>query len=126
MIVARPRSSSFSGIVAWSVAAAKCGSGVRVHGGKGKLDQLGWSAKRLKSLGRNSLFSRLPSRHIRCPSLSILCLMMEERDGPGRRGWFPLSMHVHIFRTKMPSPDREGPFSGSNIKVVIDDERTPA
>ena len=36
MIVARPRSSSFSGIVVWSVAAAKCGSGVRVHGGNGK------------------------------------------------------------------------------------------
>ena len=36
MIVARPRSSSFSGIVVWSVAAAKCGSGVRVHGGDGK------------------------------------------------------------------------------------------
>ena len=47
LIVARPRSSSFNGIVVWSVAAAKCGSGVRVHGGKGKLDQLGWSAKRL-------------------------------------------------------------------------------
>ena len=31
--------------------------GVRVHGGNGKLDQLGWSAKRLKSLGGNSLFS---------------------------------------------------------------------
>ena len=51
--------------------------------------------------------------------------MMEERDGPGRRGWFPLSMHVHIFRTKLPSPDREDPFSGSNIKVVIDDEEWP-
>ena len=87
--------------------------GVRVHGGNGKLDQLGWSAKRLKSLGRNSLFSRLPSRHIRCPSLSILCLMMEERDDcPGRRGWFPLiAVHVHGFRTKMPSPDGEDPFS---------------
>ena len=99
---------------------------MRVHGGNGKFDQLGWSAKRLKSLGRNSLFSRLPSRHIRYPLITILCLMMEERDGPGRRGWFPLSMHVHIFRTKLPSPDREGTFSGSNIKVAIDDERIPA
>ena len=84
--------------------------GGRVHGGNEKLDQLGWSAKRLKSLGGNSLFSRLPSRHIRYPLITILCLMMEERDGPGRRGWFPLSMHVHIFRTKLPSPDRGGLF----------------
>ena len=99
---------------------------MRVHGGNGKFDQLGWSAKRLKSLGRNSLFSRLPSRHIRCPSLSILCLMMEERDGPGRRGWFPLSMHVHIFRAKMPSPGRGGASSGPNIKVAIGDGRIPA
>ena len=100
---------------------------MRVHGGNGKLDQLGWSAKRHMPLGRNSLFSRLPSRHIRCPSLSILCLMMEERDCPGRRGWFPLIMHVHSFRTKMPSPDgREDSFSGSNIEVVIDDEGIPA
>ena len=29
-------------------------------------------------------------------------------DGEG--GLLPLSMHVHIFRTKMPSPDREGPY----------------
>ena len=102
---------------------------MRVHGGNGKLDQLGWSAKRLKSLGRNSLFSRLPSRHIRCPSLSILCLMMEERDCPGateRVFFFPLIMYVHSFRTKMPSPDGEDPFSGSNIEVVIDDEGIPA
>ena len=68
----------------------------------------------------------LSSSNICYPLISVLCLMMEERDGPGRRGWLPLSMHVHIFRTKMPSPDREGPFSGSNIKVAIDDERIPA
>ena len=36
MIVARPLPSSFSGMQVWSVAAAKCGSGVRVHGGNGK------------------------------------------------------------------------------------------
>ena len=28
----------------------------------------------------------------------------------GRRGWFPLVMHVHSSRTKMPSPDREDPL----------------
>ena len=40
------------------------------------------------------------------------CLMMEGKDYPGRRGWFPLIMLVHSFRTKMPVPDkhREGLF----------------
>ena len=36
VIVARPQPSSFSGMHVWSVAAAKRGSGVRVHGGNGK------------------------------------------------------------------------------------------
>ena len=35
VIVARPQPSSFSGMHVWSVAAAKRGSGVRVHGGNG-------------------------------------------------------------------------------------------
>ena len=48
-------------------------------------------------------------------------------DGEGGFLSVPIiGMNVHIFRTKMPSPDREGPFSGSHIKIVIDDERVPA
>ena len=31
-----------------------------------------------------------------CWNQESLCLMMEGKDGPGRRGWYPLSMHVHI------------------------------
>ena len=100
----------------------KCGG--RVHGGNGNGTLISKTCQ--VSCWNTSLVSFLSSSNICYPLISVLCLMMEERDGPGRRGWFPLSMHVHIFRTKLPSPDREGPFSGSNIKVVIDDGRIPA
>ena len=56
--------------------------GVRVHGGNGKLDQLGWSAKRLKSLGRNPLFSRLPSRHMHLLSVTFNLMFND-----GGKGW---------------------------------------
>ena len=109
-----------------------------VHGGNGKLDQVRgegpwwWWQWDINQQNVSSLLlghssgSFLSPSGICYPLIGLICLMMEERDGPGRRGWFPLSMHVHIFRAKVPPPGRGGAPSGPNIKVAIGDGRIPA
>ena len=98
----------------------KCG--VRVHGGNGNGTLISKNVSDLlleyffgfflsSSCSRCALFEVVRISLSIAKSIGILCLMMERRDGPGRRGWFPLIMHVHSFRTKLPSPDREGPVS---------------
>ena len=96
----------------------KCG--VRVHGGNGNGTLI---SKNVSDLLLEYFFGFFLSSSCSCCTLfevvrisllrnllESLCLMMERRDCPGRRGWFPLIMHVHSFRTKLPSPDREGSF----------------
>ena len=122
LIVARPLPSSFSGMQVWSVAAAKCGSGVRVHGGNGK-NSWNKSLVELWYLFVNQLHSLFVTWDRRSDlATSMLIMVFVFNDGEkgwpnGEGGFLSLCMYI-VLGLSCHHPDREGVVSYTIRRVL--------